>query len=151
MIVTSSSDEKLERAKALGAFAGVNYNRNPEWPGAVLDLTEGRGVDHVIEVGGPLSFQQSLKATARRGQINVIGYLGGKDGAINPLDIFTKQVQVRGIPVGSRESFEAMNRAIEANELKPVIHRSFPWTEVAQAMRHLEGGAHFGKVALVHR
>jgi len=151
VIVTSSSDEKLERAKALGAFAGGNYNRNPEWSGAVLDLTEGRGVDHVIEVGGPLSFQQSLKATARRGQINVIGYLGGKDGAINPLDIFTKQVQVRGIPVGSRESFEAMNRAIEANELKPVIHRSFPWTEVAQAMRHLEGGAHFGKVALVHR
>ncbi len=150
VIITSSSDEKLERAKTLGAFAGVNYRRNPEWASVVLELTDGRGVDHVIEVGGPGSFEQSLKACARRGQINVIGYLGGKQGSINPLDIFTRQVQVRGIPVGSRESFEAMNRAIEANDIKPVIDRVFPWTEAAEAMRYLHSGAHFGKVALSH-
>lgn len=150
VIVTSSNDEKLERAKALGAFAGVNYRRVPKWGDTVLELTEGRGVDHVIEVGGPRSFQQSLKACARRGQINVIGYLGGREGTINPLDIFTRQVQVRGIPVGSRESFEAMTRAIEVNDLRPVIDRTFPWTDAVAAIRYLEGGAHFGKVGLVH-
>ncbi|AXV18448.1 NAD(P)-dependent alcohol dehydrogenase (plasmid) [Neorhizobium sp. SOG26] len=150
VIVTSSSDRKLERAKALGAHAGINYRQVPEWSDAVLDLTDGQGVDHIIEVGGPQSFEQSLKAAARRGQINIIGYLGGKEGAINPLDIFKRQVQVRGIPVGSRESFEAMNRAIEVNDLKPVIDRTFPWTAAAQAMRYLESGSHFGKIALVH-
>lgn len=150
VIVTSSSDEKLERARELGAFAGINYRRNPQWSDAVLEITEGRGVDHVIEVGGPQSFAQSLKASSRRGQINVIGYLGGKEGAINPLEIFTRQVQVRGIPVGSRESFEAMNRAIEAQNLKPVIERTFSWLDAAKAFRFLEEGAHFGKLGLVH-
>jgi NADPH:quinone reductase-like Zn-dependent oxidoreductase len=150
VIVTSSRDEKLERARELGAFAGINYRENPQWSDVVLEITEGRGVDHVIEVGGPQSFAQSLKASSRRGQINVIGYLGGKEGAINPLEIFTKQVQVRGIPVGSRESFEAMNRAIEAQNLKPIVARTFPWLEAAEAFRYLEKGAHFGKVGLVH-
>jgi NADPH:quinone reductase-like Zn-dependent oxidoreductase len=150
VIVTSSSDEKLERARELGAFAGINYRRNPHWSDAVLEITEGRGVDHVIEVGGPQSFAQSLKASSRRGQINVIGYLGGKEGAINPLEIFTRQVQVRGIPVGSRESFEAMNRAIEAQNLKPVIERTFSWLDAAKAFRFLEEGEHFGKLGLVH-
>jgi NADPH:quinone reductase-like Zn-dependent oxidoreductase len=150
VIVTSSSDEKLERARELGAFAGINYRQTPQWSDAVLEITEGRGVDHVIEVGGPQSFAQSLKASARRGQINVIGYLGGKEGAINPLEIFTRQVRVRGIPVGSRESFEAMNRAIEVQNLKPVVARAFPWLDAAEAFRYLEEGAHFGKVGLVH-
>ena len=150
VIITSGSDEKLDRAVKMGAFAGVNYRQNPEWAEAVLDLTDGRGVDHVIEVGGPQSFEQSLRASARCGQINVIGYLGGKDGTINPLDIFRKQVRVRGIPVGSRESFEAMIRAIEALDLKPMIDRTFPWSDVAAAIRYLESGSHFGKVALVH-
>jgi NADPH:quinone reductase-like Zn-dependent oxidoreductase len=151
VIVTSSDDCKIERAKELGAFAGINYRQNPEWAGAVLDLTDGRGVDHVIEVGGPQSFEQSLRATARRGQINVIGYLGGREGTINPLDIFRKQVQVRGIPVGSRESFETMIRTIEINDLKPVIDRTFPWTDVAEALRYAESGSHFGKVTLLHQ
>lgn len=150
VIVTSSSDEKLERAKALGAFAGINYRQNPQWAEAVLELTEGRGVDHVIEVGGPQSFAQSLKACTRRGQINVIGYLGGKEGTINPLDIFARQVDVRGIPVGSRESFETMNRAIEVHDLKPTIDRIFPWVDAAEAIRYLERGSHFGKIALLH-
>ncbi|GLR77581.1 NAD(P)-dependent alcohol dehydrogenase (plasmid) [Azospirillum oryzae] len=150
VIVTSSSDAKIDRAKTLGAFSGVNYKTNPNWSDTVLELTEGRGVDHVIEVGGPGSFTQSLKAVCRGGQINVIGYLGGTEGAINPLDIFRRQVRVRGIPVGSRASFEAMVRAIEANNLKPVVDRAFPWTDVAEAMRYLESGAHFGKVVLEH-
>lgn len=150
VIVTSSSDRKLELAQALGAWAGVNYRRNPEWGDAVRELTDGWGADHIIDVGGPQSFMQSLKACAKRGQINVIGYLGGREGSVNPLEIFARQVQVRGIPVGSRESFEAMNRAIEANDLRPVIDRIFSWTDVAEALRYLQLGSHFGKVSLTH-
>lgn len=150
VIVTSRSDEKLARGEALGAFAGVNYRRHPNWADEVLKHTDGRGVDHVIEVGGPESFARSMRAVRRGGQINVIGYLGGTEGAINPLDIFRRQIRVRGIPVGSRASFEAMARAITANQLRPVIDRSFPWTEAADALRHLESGAHFGKVVLQH-
>ena len=148
VIVTSSSDEKIDRAKALGAFAGINYQAFPEWAGAVRDLTDGRGVDHVIEVGGPRTFGQSLAATAVGGQINVVGYLGGTEGSINPLDIFRRQVQVRGIPVGSRESFEAMVRAIEVNDLRPVIDRTFAWTEIGDALDYFDSGSHFGKIVL---
>jgi NADPH:quinone reductase-like Zn-dependent oxidoreductase len=150
VVVTSSSDEKIERAKSLGAYAGVNYKRHPNWGDEALQLTEGRGVDHVIEVGGSAGFAQSLGAVRRGGQINVIGYLGGTEGRINPLDIFRRQARVRGIPVGSRASFEAMNRAIEINDLHPVIDRVFDWTDVSEAVRYLESGAHFGKVVLRH-
>lgn len=149
VIVTSSSDAKIERAKALGAWAGVNYRSHADWASQVLALTDGQGVDHVLEVGGPDSFGQSLRALRPGGQINVIGYLGGTEGSVNPLDIFRKRARVRGIPVGSRASFEAMNRAIEVCGLRPVIDRSFEWTDAVSAFRHLEAGAHFGKVALI--
>ncbi|WP_026871553.1 zinc-dependent alcohol dehydrogenase family protein [Inquilinus limosus] len=148
VIVTSSSDEKLERARALGAFGTVNYRTTPGWDEAVRDLTGGRGVDHVIEVGGPETFARSLAAIRTGGQINVIGYLGGKSAEINPVQILFRRARIRGIPVGSRESFEAMNRAIAATGLRPVIDRSFPWTEAREALRHLESGRHFGKVVL---
>ncbi|MGK9170332.1 NAD(P)-dependent alcohol dehydrogenase [Inquilinus limosus] len=148
VIVTSSSDEKLERARALGAFGTVNYRTTPGWDEAVRDLTGGRGVDHVIEVGGPETFARSLAAIRTGGQINVIGYLGGKSAEINPVQIMFRRARIRGIPVGSRESFEAMNRAIAATGLRPVIDRSFPWTEAREALRHLESGRHFGKVVL---
>ncbi len=147
-IVTSSSDEKLNRVQALGADGIINYARHPEWSAEVLALTDGQGADHIIEVGGPGSFAQSLKAVRRGGQINVIGYLGGKEGAINPLDIFRRQVRVRGIPVGPRQSFEAMNRAIALNQMRPVIDRVFAWTDIAEALRYLHRGKHLGKVAL---
>jgi NADPH:quinone reductase-like Zn-dependent oxidoreductase len=150
VIITSSCDEKIERAKALGAYAGVNYRRHPEWAEEVLRLTNGRGVDHVLEVGGPASFALSIKAVRIGGQINVIGYLGGTDGTIDPLDIFRRQLRVRGIPVGSRASFEAMNRAIEVNAMRPVIDRTFEWTLAPTALRYLESGSHFGKVVLSH-
>ena len=147
-IVTSASDEKLERARALGAFGTVNYRTTPDWDTAVRDLTGGRGVDHVIEVGGPGTFGRSLAAIRTGGQINVIGYLGGKSAEINPMQILFRRARIRGIPVGSRDSFEAMNRAIAATGLRPVIDRSFPWTEAREALRHLESGRHFGKVVL---
>jgi NADPH:quinone reductase-like Zn-dependent oxidoreductase len=148
VIVTSSSDEKLARAAALGAAGTVNYRRDANWAGMVRDLTGGRGVDHVLEVGGPGSFAQSLAALRPGGQINVIGYLGGTEGSTNPLDIFRRQARVRGIPVGHRASFEALNRAIATSGMRPVIDRVFAWTDAAAAFHHLKAGAHFGKVAL---
>ncbi|QCI63744.1 zinc-dependent alcohol dehydrogenase family protein [Phreatobacter stygius] len=148
VIVTSSSDAKLERAKALGASGTINYRRSPEWGLEVRALADGRGVDHVVEVGGPGSFGQSLLALRPGGQINVIGYLGGVEGAINPLDIFRRKARVRGIPVGSRQSFEAMNRGIGATGLRPVIDRVFPRGEVRAALDYLRSGQHFGKVVL---
>jgi NADPH:quinone reductase-like Zn-dependent oxidoreductase len=123
VIVTSSSDGKLGRARELGALAGVNYRNHPRWAGQVLALTGGQGVDHVIEVGGPGSFTESLKAIRPGGQINVIGYLGGVDGAINPLDIFRRQATVRGIPVGSRAMLGELMAALAAGTTRPVIDR----------------------------
>jgi len=150
VIITSSSDEKIERAVGLGASVGVNYRRHEDWAEQVLDLTNGRGVDHVLEVGGPKSFAQSLRAVRRGGQISVIGYLGGTEGTINPLDIFRRQIRVRGIPVGSRASFEAMCNAITMNQLQPVIDRCFPWTSAAEALSYMESGVSFGKIVLQH-
>jgi NADPH:quinone reductase-like Zn-dependent oxidoreductase len=147
-IVTSSSDDKLERVKESGVTCTINYKRTPEWSGQVLDYTAGRGVDHVIEVGGPGSFAQSLKAIRAGGQINVIGYLGGKDGTINPLDIFRRQATVRGIPVGSRAMLEGLIAGILATGVHPIIDRVFPWHDAASALRHLHSGTHFGKVVL---
>lgn len=147
-IVTSSSDAKLEQARALGAAGTVNYRTNPDWHLAARDLTDGRGVDHVIEVGGPGTFARSLEAIRTGGQINVIGYLGGKAAEINPLAIMYRRARIRGIPVGSRDSFDAMNRAVATTGLKPVIDRSFAWTDAGAALRHLASGQHFGKVVL---
>ena len=143
-------DEKLERAKTLCAYAGANYRRHEDWAGEVLKLTDGAGVDHVLDVGGAESFAQSLRAVRRGGQINVIGYLGGTTGATNPLDIFRRQVRVRGIPAGSRASFKAMNRAISGNALRSVIERSYAWTDIEQAPQGLASGANFGKIVLQH-
>lgn len=148
VIASSSSDGKLERARELGACATVNYRRNPAWGEEVRCLTGGRGVDHVLEVGGPGSFAQSLKAIRPGGQINVIGYLGGTEGLVNPLDIFRRQATVRGIPVGSRRMLEDLVAAYAAGPIRPVVDRVFPWTEAAEALRYLQSGAHFGKVVL---
>jgi NADPH:quinone reductase-like Zn-dependent oxidoreductase len=150
VIVTSSSDKKLERARDLGASACINYIRTPKWHEEVLSLTNGRGVDHVIEVGGPTTMIQSLLAVRRGGQINVIGYVGGTDGGINPLLILQQSARVRGIAVGSRQSFEAMNDAVAVHKMKPVIDRAFTWTDVAKGLLHLESGQHFGKIVLTY-
>ncbi|MDM0078932.1 NAD(P)-dependent alcohol dehydrogenase [Variovorax sp. J2P1-59] len=148
VIATSSSDAKLERVKALGASGTVNYKRHPEWAAEVLRLTGGRGVDHVLEVGGPGSFGQALKAIRPGGQVNVIGYLGGANGATNPLEIFRRQATVRGIPVGSRWMLQELIAAYAASSLRPLIDRAFDWTDAANALRHLHSGDHFGKVVL---
>lgn len=146
VIITSSSDSKLERALNLGASDGINYRTTPEWGAATRDLTAGRGVDHIVEVGGAGTLPQSLHAVRFGGRISLIGVLTG--GEVNPTPILMKGVTVRGIFVGSREMFEAMNRAIDLNGLKPVVDQVFPFAELPEALRHMESGAHFGKIVI---
>ncbi len=148
VIVSSSRDDKLQRLQSLGATGLINYRRTPDWHEQVLAITAGYGVDHVLEVGGPRSFAQSLQSLHPSGQVNVIGYLGGQQGEINPLLILQRNARVRGIAVGPRQSFEAMNRAIEANGMRPLIDRVYDWLELPEALAHLQSGQHFGKVVL---
>src|SRR5205807_983159 len=147
VIITSSSDAKLERARALGASDGINYKATPDWAERVRALTGGRGVDHVVEVGGAGTLGQSLRAVRVGGFIALIGVLSGP-GEANPLPILMKNVRVQGIYVGSGETFAAMNRAIALHRLRPVVDRVFPFAEAPAAFRHLESGAHFGKVVI---
>jgi NADPH:quinone reductase-like Zn-dependent oxidoreductase len=146
VIVTSSSDEKLARAKELGATHGVNYKTVPDWDKAVLELTGG-GVDHVVEVGGPATLAQSLRAIRIGGKVTMIGVLSGA-AEINPMAIFARRANVQGISVGSAQMFEAMNRAIVASGLRPIIDKVFAFDETPAAFRHLQSAQHFGKVVI---
>ena len=147
VIATSGSDEKLERAKQLGASDGVNYKTTPEWDKKARDLTGGVGVDHVVEVGGAGTLPRSLKAVRVGGHVALIGVLSG-GGECNPMPVLMKTVRLQGVFVGSRAMFEAMNRAIALHGIRPVIDRVFPFEQAREAYRHLESGAHFGKVVV---
>jgi NADPH:quinone reductase-like Zn-dependent oxidoreductase len=147
VIATSSSDEKLERVRAMGASDGINYKTTPDWEKPVRALT-GIGVDHVVEVGGAGTLEKSMKAVRAGGTISLIGVLTGTNGEINPRSLLMRNIKVQGIYVGSREMFEAMNRAIALHELRPVVDRVFPFADAVEAYRHLESGAHFGKVVI---
>jgi NADPH:quinone reductase-like Zn-dependent oxidoreductase len=146
VIATSSSDAKLERVRALGASDVINYKTTADWGREARALTNGRGVDHVVEVGGAGTLPQSLEAVRIGGRISLIGVLTG--GTFNPIPILMKNIVVQGIYVGSRTMFEAMNAAISVNGLKPVIDRVFPFSDLPQALKHMESGAHFGKIVL---
>jgi NADPH:quinone reductase-like Zn-dependent oxidoreductase len=148
IIITSSSDQKLERARQLGASDGINYRTTPDWEERVRELTGRVGVDHVVEVGGAGTLGKSLRAVRMGGHISLIGVLAGAGGQINPVPILMKNVRVQGIHVGSREMFEGMNRAISLHQLRPVVDRVFPFAEAPEALRYLESGAHFGKVCI---
>jgi NADPH:quinone reductase-like Zn-dependent oxidoreductase len=147
-VVTSSSDAKLERAKALGADHGINYKTTPEWDKAARALTGGRGVDHVLEVGGAATLVRSFGAIRVGGKISIIGGLSGGATDFNAGLIFTRQANVQAISVGSTQMFEAMNAAIAANGIKPVIDCVFGFKEAQAAFRHMEAGAHFGKIVI---
>ena len=146
--ITSSSDEKLDRARELGADGTVNYKTTPDWHKAVKDLTGGRGVDHVVEVGGLGTLEKSMRACALNGRIALIGVLTGFEGAVNPMPCIFDRLSIDGIYVGSRAMFEALNRHLSANAIKPVIDRTFPFAEAKVAYRHLQSGSHFGKVVV---
>jgi NADPH:quinone reductase-like Zn-dependent oxidoreductase len=148
VIITSSSDEKLARAKALGADETINYKTIPEWDKEVMRLTGGKGVDIVLEVGGGETFPRSLNSVRASGQIAVIGVLTGVMGTIPVGLIGIQTLNVRGIFVGSVAMFEDMNRAISQNGLHPVIDRSFPFEQSADALRYLQSAQHFGKIVI---
>jgi NADPH:quinone reductase-like Zn-dependent oxidoreductase len=148
VIATSSSDEKLEKLTRLGADAVINYNAVPNWGQKAKDLTDGRGVDHVIEVGGPATLMQSIAACRTGGHIALIGVLTGFAGELLIPALFSNQIRVSGISIGSRADQEDMIRAITANRLKPIIDRQFPLQEIVAAFQYFESQKHFGKVCL---
>jgi NADPH:quinone reductase-like Zn-dependent oxidoreductase len=148
VIVTSSSDEKLERAKALGADDLINYRAQPEWAKAARELTGGRGVDHVVEVGGAGTFRESLAACVYGGHVAVIGVLSGAVKDLSVIEIFGRNLKISGLTVGSRLHVEQMVRAIEVARLKPVIDRRFPLEKLADALALMRDASHFGKIVI---
>jgi NADPH:quinone reductase-like Zn-dependent oxidoreductase len=146
VIQTSSSDEKLVRAEEMGAWQTINYRNEPDWERRVLDATDGRGVDVVVEVGGAGTLQKSIEAVRVGGTIALIGVLTG--GQINPTPMMRKSITLKGIYVGSRCMFEDMNRAISAHGMRPVIDSTFAFEEARAAYRHMQSGRHFGKIVL---
>jgi NADPH:quinone reductase-like Zn-dependent oxidoreductase len=146
VIVTSSSDAKLERARALGADHTINYRSVPEWGKAAAEWSG--GVDHVVEVGGKDTFSQSIEAAKVGGNILVIGVLSGFSQQIAIPSLFSKNLHVTGLSVGSRRMFEAMAAAIGRNGMRPVIDRSFGFKDVPEALRLMQQGGHFGKIVV---
>lgn len=148
VIITSSSDAKLQRAQELGAAHGINYRREPDWDRRARELTGRRGVDHIVEVGGAGTLAKSLNAVRIGGFVAVIGVLAGTAAPLNVLPILMSSITVQGVTAGSRDDFEAMNRAIALHQLKPVVDRVFPFAEAPAAFQWLASGAHFGKVVI---
>jgi NADPH:quinone reductase-like Zn-dependent oxidoreductase len=146
VVALSSSDEKLARAKALGADIGINYRTTPDWAPAVRTATQARGVDIVVETAGTLA--KSLAAVAFGGFVGVVGFVAGTEATIDLRSMIGPMVRVQGIAVGSRERFEAMNRAIALHRVKPVIDGTFPLDKTADVFRRMERGAHFGKIVI---
>lgn len=149
VIVTSSSDAKLERAKQLGAWATINYRTTPEWDKEVWRITEKHGVDHVVEVGGPGTLGRSMNSVAAGGQIALIGVLtgfGAPDASLFP--IIARNARLDGIYVGSRADFDALNDSLERHRMHPVIDRTFAFGEAREAFAHLKGASHFGKLVI---
>lgn len=148
VIITSSSDEKLARAKELGADEGINYKTTPDWERKVFELTQKNGADQIVELGGAGTLQKSLDAVKYGGRISLIGVLTGFEGLVNPWPVIARSVTLQGIYVGSRVQFEQMNRAIVQNRIQPVLDRTFAFEEAPAAFAHMEAGAHFGKIVV---
>lgn len=147
-IITSSSDAKLERAKSMGADHTVNYKSEPKWGDAVRKWTGGRGVDHVLEIGGPGTLPQSISAARIGGHISLIGILTGTSGEVPTLAMMAKQIKLQGIIVGSRRHQQEMIRALDVNAMRPVIDKTFPLAGLADAFRYEEAARHFGKICV---
>jgi len=147
-IVTSSSDEKLEKMRGLGAAETINYRQETDWDARVMALTGNIGADRVIEVGGPGTLQKSINAVRVGGVIGLIGILTGVEGQIAPTAIMRKSILLKGVYVGSREMFAQMNRAIALHQLKPVIDEAFDFADARSAYRRMRSASHFGKLAI---
>lgn len=149
VIITSSSDDKLARAKELGADETINYRESPDWDKEVYQLTDGKGVDHVIEVGGPGTLEKSMNSVAAGGNISLIGVLTGfspPEASLFPL--VARNVDLQGIYVGNREMFESLNSFLSEHEIHPVIDRVFPFEEALAAYEYLESANHLGKIVI---
>jgi NADPH:quinone reductase-like Zn-dependent oxidoreductase len=147
-LITSSSDEKLERTKTLGADHTVNYKSTPAWSGPVRAATEGRGADFIMEVGGGGTIQESMKAIKIGGHIAIIGVVAGAGEPFNPAALIGNSAKLQGLSVGSRDMFEAMCRMIALRKIQPVVDKVFPFTEARAAFAAMAGGEHFGKIVL---
>jgi NADPH:quinone reductase-like Zn-dependent oxidoreductase len=148
VLATTRRAERAERLLALGAEAVIDSRQKPAWGAEVRVLTGGRGVDLVVEIGGAGTLEQSLRAVRIGGTVALIGILDGNAAAVHLTSIFMQAIRVQGILVGSRETFERMNRAIELHRLRPVIDRTYPWTEARAALEAMAAGDHFGKICL---
>lgn len=153
MIVTSSSDEKLKQARALGADHTINYRSTPEWAPAVMAATDNHGADVILETGGAQTLGQSFDCVAFGGLIDCIGYVSGKmdtEGTRLNTNLLAlrRNVTLKGIINGPKDRFEEMLRFYEAREIRPVVNRVFGFGEAKEAMRFLESGSHFGKVVI---
>ena len=147
-IVTSSSDTKLERMKALGASETINYRTKPDWDAEVVRLTDGQGADRIVEVGGPGTLQKSIEAARVGGTIGLIGILTGAAGQITPTSIMRKSLTVRGIYVGHRQMFAEMNTAIATHGICPVIDQTFGFEDARDAYHAMRAAGHFGKLVI---
>jgi NADPH:quinone reductase-like Zn-dependent oxidoreductase len=148
VIATSSSDEKLARMKALGADHLINYKEHEAWGVKVLEITGGTGVDHVVEIGGSGTLDQSMLATRVQGHIALIGVLAGYGGPISTVTLMAKNLRVQGLTVGSRTQQQDMIAFIDEKGIKPVIDSAFPLDKLADAFRHQASGSHFGKIVV---
>ncbi len=148
VIITSSSDEKLKRAAALGAHHGINYKKTPDWEKAVLELTGGQGADHVIDTGGVGTLPRSYLAVGPGGTVSVIGVMTRPEGDLSPYPLMTKFAMVRGIFVGTREHFDGLMKAVAVNGLHPVVDKTFDFDAAPEAYKYLKSAQHFGKVVI---
>lgn len=148
VIATSSSDAKLERLQAMGADHLINYKTTPAWGAEAMRITGGRGVDHIVEIGGAGTLPESITAASIGGHISLIGVLAGYAGTVPTMMLMAKQIRLIGITVGTRRQQQDMIRAINQNGIKPVIDRHFPLAELGAAFRHQESGTHFGKICV---
>ena len=148
VIATSSSDEKLDRLKALGANHLINYRKTAKWGELAREITGGRGVDHVIEVGGPATLDQSMHAARVGAHISLIGILTGLGGEVSIVTALIKQLRLQGLIVGNRTQQQDMVKAIEANSMHPVIDKVFPLESIVEAFKYQETNQHFGKICL---
>lgn len=148
VIATSSSEQKMERLRDMGADHVINYRSEPNWGEQAKELNGGVGVDHVVDIGGAQTLEQSLTAVRVGGQISLIGILSGQTCEINIVKAFIQQVRLQGVLVGSRSQQEDMIKAIEVNQIKPVIDKVFSLDDMVDAFEYQESNRHFGKICL---
>jgi len=148
--VISSNDEKIERLKNLGADATINYTETPDWHKASREITEGRGYDHILELGGELTLPKSLACIKVGGTLSMIGVLSGLGMKASLGYVVTRQVRLQGVTVGHRDGFEAMTRAMELHKIKPIIDKEFAFDDLKEALGYLKKGGHFGKICIAH-